>query len=79
MITATTAAELTDEQDAIAGQLEAVLEAADGKGLTISAAARKARTDYDTARTLLALLVEGRMAHTSGNGAWTHYHAGRGR
>jgi hypothetical protein len=71
--------ELTDEQYEAADVLNEALEQADQAGLTISAAARKARITYDTAAVVLAWMVTEQYIHTSGNGAWRHYHAGRGR
>lgn len=68
---------LTDEQYEIADRIEQALETAGREGLTPSRAARKARTTYDQARAVLAYLVANRYVHTSGNGAWTRFHAGR--
>ena len=59
--------------------LDLALDEADANGLTPSQAARKAGTDTRTARRLLDDLVNGYYAHTSGNGAWTHYHRGPAR
>jgi hypothetical protein len=70
--------QLTDEQYQLADRLELALEAAPPAGLTPSAAARKVGTDTVSARHVLDYLVRHRYAHTSGNGAWTHYHHGRG-
>ena len=67
-----------DEYDVV-DRLELALEAAGPAGLTPSQAARKARTDTLTAQRLLVWLVRNLSAHTSGNGAWTHFHAGRAR
>jgi hypothetical protein len=67
--------ELPEELDPVADAIEAALKT---KGdLTASAAARAARTDTLTARRVLFYLVSHAYAHTSGNGAWTHYHPGR--
>lgn len=68
---------LADHEYEIADRIEDALKAADGNGLTPSTAARKAKTDLHTARRVLDYLVDHAYAHTSGNGAWTHYHAGR--
>jgi hypothetical protein len=70
--------ELTDTDYNLADQIEAVLEAGPAAGLTPSAVAAKVTgTSTDEARDILRWLVEHGYAHTSGNGAWTHYHAGR--
>lgn len=69
---------LTDEHYELADRLELALEAADARGLTPSVSARKAGTDTLTARHVLDWMVEHKYAHTTGNGAWTRYHAGRG-
>lgn len=69
--------ELTEAQWAVADRVEAVLEAADRSGMTISMVARKVRCDYLDARAVLAYLDRHQYAHTTGNGAWSRYHAGR--
>lgn len=69
--------ELTDEQYDLADRIELVLEAAPAAGLTPSAVARRVRTTTAQAALVLAWLTECRYAHTSGNGAWRRYHAGR--
>lgn len=61
----------------LADAVEAALEAAGQDGLTPSAAARKTGTTTDAARGVLQWMASNRYAHTSGNGAWTRYHAGR--
>lgn len=68
--------ELSNEQYEVADRIEAALERTP-EGLTPSAAARAARTDYATALAALQYMVAHLYAHTSGNGAWTRYHAGR--
>jgi hypothetical protein len=70
---------LSDEEYEIVDRISLALEAAGPAGLTPSRAARKARTDTLSAGRLLQWLVRGLYAHTSGNGCWTHYHAGRAR
>jgi hypothetical protein len=77
MSAATMTTQLDDREYDIADRIEAALEAADSKGLTPSVAARKAKTDTRTAGRILDYLVDHAYAHTSGNGAWKHYHAGR--
>lgn len=69
--------DLTDAEFEIADALDLALADAGPEGLTPSRAARKARTDTRTAERLLRWLVADLSAHTSGNGCWTHYHAGR--
>jgi len=69
--------ELTAVEYEIADNIEAALDEADTSGLTASVAARKASTDTITARRILDWLVASQFAHTSGNGNWTRYHAGR--
>ena len=69
---------LTDDEYQIADRIELALEG-EPAGLTPSKAARKARTTTGTAARVLAWMVRERYAHTSGNGAWTRYHAGRER
>lgn len=71
-------AELTDAEWILADRIGDALEAAGADGLTPSKAARKAGTDTLTAGRVLRYLVRHSEAHTSGNGCWTHYHAGRG-
>jgi len=68
---------LTDDEFEIADRLEDALEGAASTGMTPSVAARKAHTDTVTARRILDYLVRNQYAHTSGNGAWTRYHARR--
>lgn len=60
----------------VADRLVLALEAAAPAGLTPSQAARQARCTYREAADTLAWMVDEQYAHTSGNGAWTHYHAG---
>lgn len=71
----------SDEFYALCDRVEAVLEA-EGKiscdGLTPSAAARKAHITTADTRRVLTYLVANEYVWTSGNGAWTRYHAGRG-
>lgn len=74
-----TATVMSDAEWDIADRLSDALEAADARGLTRSVAGRKARTDTTTAGDILDKLVAMSMVHTAGNGAWTRYHAGRGR
>lgn len=70
--------ELTDEQYEIADKIERILEGPAGKdGLPPSGVARRAKVTYDQAWTVLTWMVRHQYAHTSGNGAWTRYHAGR--
>ena len=64
---------------ALADLLEVALEAANADGLTPSVAARKVRSDRDTTARVLAWMVANQYAHSTGNGAWRHYHAGRGQ
>lgn len=65
----------TDEDWEIADRLiEDGLRTADRRGLSPSAAARKAKCSTSDAHRILKALVKARMALTSGNGAWTHYH-----
>lgn len=52
-----------------------VLQAADAKGLTPSVTARKAKMTYREAADTLTFMVDHKFARTSGNGAWTRYHA----
>lgn len=47
------------------------------RDLTPSALARKAKVDSGRVYTLLDYLVAHQYVHTSGNGAWKHYHPGR--
>jgi hypothetical protein len=75
----TAALDLTDEQYELADRIEAALEAAGPDGLTPSRIARKAHADYHETCDVLFWMVAHQYAHTSGNGAWTHYHAGRNR
>jgi hypothetical protein len=44
------------------------------RDLTPSEAARRAKCSRLAARAALYYLIEHGFAHTSGNGAWTHYH-----
>jgi DNA-binding IclR family transcriptional regulator len=69
--------DLTDDQYELADAIERVLEPAPAGGMTPSAIARKARATTSATATVLGWLVEHRYAHTSGNGAWRHYHWGR--
>lgn len=68
--------DLDDAGYALADRLEAVLEQA-ADGVTPSAAARKAATTTNEVRVVLDWMVRNQYAHTSGNGAWTRYYAGR--
>ena len=68
---------LTDAECEIADRLETALEAAGQDGLTPSAAGRQAKVSTDEARRILQVMVTSQYAHTSGNGAWTRYYAGR--
>lgn len=61
----------------LADRIEAALENADGDGLTPSAVARLVRTDRGAAARVLGWMVANRYAHTTGNGAWRRYRAGR--
>jgi hypothetical protein len=70
---------LTDEQYAVADRLRDALEAAGPAGLTPSQAGRKTGTTTTVAYEVLRWMVDNHYAHTTGNGAWTHYHAGRAR
>lgn len=70
--------DLTDEQYELADRVEVALRAADKGGMTPSAIAKKTRADYFKVTTVLAWMVAHQYVHTSGNGARTHYHAGRG-
>lgn len=72
---------LTDDEWAAMNRLTLALEDATG-GLSPSTAARNAKIrradgkpDTATAARLLALMAAARLALTSGNGAWTRYHA----
>lgn len=68
-------AELPDHLYDAADVIEAKLQA---KGdLTPSQAARAAKLDASDAGKILRYLVAHGYAHTSGSGAWTHYHPGR--
>lgn len=70
----------TPEDDAVmdlADRIEPALENADRDGLTPSAAARRVGVPTGEARAALAWMVAHRFAHTTGNGAWARYHAGR--
>jgi hypothetical protein len=69
--------DLTDEQFDIADRIDVALEAAKREGLTPSQVARKAHTTTAEAAEILDWMTRRQMAHTSGNGAWTHYHKGR--
>jgi hypothetical protein len=60
-----------DALDRITATLEADLD------LTPSRVARKAKVDRNHVYSLLGWMVAHQLAHTSGNGAWTHYHPGR--
>lgn len=71
------ALELADEQFDLADKIEAILERATTAGMTPSLIARRARAEYQDAKRVLTYLVEHKYAHTSGNGAWIRYHAGR--
>lgn len=66
---------LTDDEWALTDRLGAALESAGPAGLTPSQAARKARCSTAEAGQLLPLMAAARLALTSGNGAWTHFHA----
>lgn len=69
--------DLTDDEFAAVDRIVATLEAADREGLTPSKVARAAKITTSTARRLLAWMVADQYAHTTGNGAWRRYHAGR--
>ena len=69
-------ADLSDEQYELADQLEVALEAAGPAGLTPSQAARKVHATTDAAAVVLGWMVANFFVHTSGHGAWTHYHHG---
>lgn len=57
---------------------DAITEALEkARDLTPSAAARKVGCSRSAAWIVLGWLVDHQYAHTSGNGAWTHYHPGR--
>lgn len=77
-MTAPTLPDLTDEQYELADRVELALRAADKGGMTPSAIAKKTRADYFKVTTVLAWMVARQYVHTSGNGARTRYHAGRG-
>lgn len=68
-------ADLPEEHRRIADRLKAVLEAAGSAGLNPSAAGRKARTDTDTASTVLAWMVAHEFAHAVVKGSRTRYYA----
>lgn len=55
------------------------LEAAGPEGLTTSQVRRKTKATTSAAMKALDWMVAQQYIHTSGNGAWTHYHAGRRR
>lgn len=74
---ATTAPDYSDPIWDRADKLDEVLKKADAKGLTPSAAARKAKMSTTEAFTTLKFMVAHKFARTSGNGAWTRYHAWR--
>jgi hypothetical protein len=78
-MTAAIALDLSDTEFDTIDRIEDLLEAAGPSGLTPSLVGRNAGISTDDARRLLQWMVAGRYAHTSGNGAWTRYHAGRGR
>jgi hypothetical protein len=63
----------------LAERITLALEGADARGLTRSLAGRLAGCGTVEAGVVLDHLVATREAHTSGNGAWTRYHAGRAR
>ena len=69
--------DLTDAQYEIADKIEIALEAADARGLTPSALARKVKIPTAQIYAVLNWMVNGRYIHTSGNRSWTRYHAGR--
>ena len=68
--------EPTDAGFEVADKLERALVARPGG--TPSRYARTAGCDTTEARQLLDWMVEHRLAYTEGNGAWKHYHPGRG-
>jgi hypothetical protein len=75
--TSTPVRDLTHDQYLLADRIIEVVEVANSDGYTPSVIARKAKAEYRQVREVLDWLVEYRYVHTSGNGAWTHYHAGR--
>lgn len=67
--------DFTDTDWEIADRLiEKALRAPNAKGLSPSAAARKAGCTTADAHRILPALVADRLALATGNGAWTHYH-----
>ena len=79
LTTLTPTGDPTDYEWDLLDRLTAALEAAPDRGLTQSVAGRQVGASTDDAKRLLGWLVAQQNAHTSGNGAWTRYHAGRAR
>ena len=71
--------EPTEREWAYLDRLVEVLEAAPDRGVTPSRAGVALGVPPADAKRLLGWLVGQQNAHTSGNGAWTRYHAGRAR
>jgi len=68
---------MTDEDYDTADRIELVLEASERGGMTPSQVGRKVKASTSTTRRILDWMVARQFAHTTGNGAWAHYHAGR--